>query len=318
MSENVSKDNDREHSDADGNAGLPNIDDNTTDFSDKTGQNDFTAGVEEKKSPNGLVVFLIVSVVFASIVGAGFFGFRWLLQENNSQNDSVTTMLGQANLQAENVEPPLPVNTDSLGIDEYQVSEPEIKSASLTRSEESNSQAETETDNVKQESQEPSKIGLPSPELMLVLEQQRQLIEALLAQQKSLLRKVESHESILNELHGRAPLLDDKLDAVVKSNEAVIRLVKEVSKQQASLIHKEQSKQATESLEKELITPEFIVKMNSIWGEEVTVLVELKGGFYRNVSVGGDVDGWTLESVDLARKLSNWRKGNVVQTLKIG
>lgn len=151
-------------------------------------------------------------------------------------------------------------------------------------------------------------------QIVTLLQAQNDLLTSINSQQKTILDQVNKNHVLASDQIEKSNILADGMKGLFKGNESIIRLVTEVGKSatKVSSTHRKVSS----STENRSDRPKFVAKAASVWGDEVKVMVEKKGGFYQNVQVGDEVEGWTLLYVDLKRKETKWGKGDVKQVLK--
>lgn len=151
-------------------------------------------------------------------------------------------------------------------------------------------------------------------QIVTLLQAQNDLLTSIDSQQKTILDQVNKNNDLASDQIEKSNILADGMKGLFKGNESIIRLITEVGKSatKVSSTHRKVSSSTDNHSDR----PKFVAKAASVWGDEVKVMVEKKGGFYQNVQVGDEVEGWTLLNVDLKRKETKWGKGDVKQVLK--
>jgi hypothetical protein len=221
------------------------------------------------------------------------------------------------------------VSTDGEGEDAYVVNEPPISGQEQHVSALSPAVVVTDADSDTSDKTESSVLPEDSQAEVLVLKkamaEQDKKLDILLNAQVALLDKLQEGIEIDSQRYGVVLTMKEDVNAVLKSNEALTLLVTEVGKNQAAeAIERKQAVPRVGKLRSagrdEVMSemPPFSVSTYSTWGDEVTLVIEAKGGFSKNARLGSRVDGWMLMSIDLRTKESVWRKGNDEQILKIG
>lgn len=146
---------------------------------------------------------------------------------------------------------------------------------------------------------------------------QNELLNQIVNTQKTILGRVNENGKLASEQVEVSQALGTGLQGVVKGNEAIVRMVSKASKSAVSNPERATNKASVSRTSKKAQEePQFIAKSASLWGEEVKVMIEIKGGFYQNVQLGDEVEGWTLIDIDLKKKQTTWGKGSVEQVLK--
>lgn len=310
--------------------GLPSIDESLgpeTEIAEEEHDEQVQAITKSsKKAKRGLVLMLVCAL---GVIGGGIFGVFHVI---NGFNDTEALVIEpETTLRDTPVAMTSAVNAvdktpkaNELALYEVSPAEnPTQEPVSLPVSTESESTFEVKEPSFG--SQQAPKESAPEKDTSINKSELSELLNVLNAQNQLLNKIVEGQQTILSQVNKNGKLANDQIDAseaigvglqgVVKGNEAIVRLVTEVGKA-ATSSQERATRRTSHSIKKTEDEPQFATKSASLWGDEVKVLIELKGGFYKNVQLGDEVDGWKLLDIDLKKKQTTWGKGNVEQVHK--
>lgn len=286
--------------------------------------------VEGKKKPSVITFILIVGLVFGLAIGACY--FAWIAYQDyqaSTSSEPVISLTGNTALEPvagiEDVPSSTQTETPPTELDEapavsdYKIEEPERTESFSQVTPEVKHLPSSQTPQVTLESLN-GKIEQLTMLVNGLVEGQRAAID----QGSNILKSAED-SAILSDLINRnvTKVIKEQQDAR-EDREAIIvgqeTLSKKLGKVGSSAKKSSNSFQPVAPQKSTRVSrneplPPFRLSTPSIWGDTVTFMVEIDGGFYKSAQKGESISGWKLVSFDMSAKSTSWEKNGVIHEL---